>query len=351
MRLLPKHQDWTAYAYLIYFAYFTMVPFMWAAPAWQRIATVLCTLLGIALYFTGYWLRGWHTLWVVGAFTVMGTVFAPFNPGASVLFVYGAGCLGKAFDSATAYRFLAGYLVLLGLESWWLRLEPYAWIPALVFSALVGSLVTHFEQRRRLTCELQTARSEVEHMATVAERERIARDLHDLLGHTLSVIILKSELASRLTTTDPVRAAEEIRDVERISRDALAQVRGAVRGYRSAGFANEMREATRALETAGIQVEATVQAESLSPAQETVFSMALREAVTNVVRHAEATACRVSLRRSGSYCELEVADNGRGGSAAEGSGLIGMRERVRALGGELERDGSRGTLLRIRVPV
>jgi two-component system, NarL family, sensor histidine kinase DesK len=165
------------------------------------------------------------------------------------------------------------------------------------------------------------------------------------------VIVLKSELASRLSATDPARAADEIRDVERIARDALTQVRAAVRGYRSAGIASELKSARETLETAGIQVETHIETPALSPAQEGVIALALREAVTNVVRHAHATFCRLTLRRNGPYCELEIQDNGRGGTDEEGSGLIGMRQRVETLGGALERDGSHGTLLRIRVPV
>jgi two-component system, NarL family, sensor histidine kinase DesK len=188
-------------------------------------------------------------------------------------------------------------------------------------------------------------------MAMIAERERISRDLHDVLGHTLSVIVLKSELASKLATTDPARAAEEIRDVERISREALAEVRAAVQGYRSAGLAAEVSNARRVLETAGVQLESSLDSPSLPPAQEGVLAMALREAVTNVVRHARAGVCRLDLRESGGWCEMEVADDGRGGSLPEGNGLSGMRRRIEALGGTLELDGATGTRLRIRVPV
>ena len=241
--------------------------------------------------------------------------------------------------------------MVVGLDSWLFHLPPDYWAPALFFSALLGSVTIHYAQRRRLTSRLLAAHEQAEHLAKIAERERIARDLHDLLGHTLSVIVLKSELASRLAEKDPARAANEIRDVERISRDALAQVRAAVRGYRSAGFENEVRQAREALEAAGVQVEASLQPAPLTPSQESVFALALREAVTNVVRHAHATVCRLTLRRDGPFCELEIADNGRGGALEEGSGLSGMRERVEALGGILERDGSHGTLLRIRVPV
>ncbi len=351
MRLLPKDQDWTAYAYLVYLPYFAVLPFLLHTPPWQRAAAVAATVAAVPLYFAGYWLRGRRVLWVIAGFVLLGSAFAKINPGASVCFVYAASFIGKAFEAPTAYRYLIGLLALVGLESWVWHFEPSLWISALVFSALIGSLVIHFAQRKRLTDRLLLAREELDHLAKVAERERIARDLHDLLGHTLSVIVLKSELASRLTATDPARAAAEIRDVERISREALTQVRSAVRGYRSAGLASELREALEALAAAGIQVETSVEAPPLSAAQETVLGLALREGVTNVVRHARATACRLTMRRSGPYCELEISDNGRGGALDEGSGLSGMRERVEALGGALERDSSQGTRLRIRVPV
>jgi two-component system, NarL family, sensor histidine kinase DesK len=355
MRLLPKDQDWTPYAYLIYLPIFVAAPFLAPTPLWQREAVVAATLVFFPLYFWGYWLRGPKALVVIGAFALMGSVFAPINPGASVFFVYGASFLGKAFETATAYRMLAAMLALIALESWVFQLSPYFSIPALVFAALIGSVIIQQMRGKRLNQALVMAQDEVAHMAQIAERERIARDLHDLLGHTFSVIVLKSELASRLSATDPARAADEIRDVERIARDALAQVRAAVRGYRSAGIASELKSARETLETAGIQVETQVEtqidAPPLSPAQEGVIALALREAVTNVVRHAQATFCRLTLRRNGPYCELEIQDNGRGGTAEEGSGLIGMRQRVETLGGALERDGSHGTLLRIRVPV
>jgi len=351
MKLLPKDQDWTGYAWLVYLVSFLIVPFLFAVPAWQRVAAVLGTLAALPLYFWGYWLSGRRVLWVVGGFTLLGGLFAPINPAASTMFIFAATYLTRIGEPSEAFPYLGILLAIEALESWLLHLSPAFWIPAMFFSSLLGSVIIQMVQRRRLTDKLLAAQAESEHLAKVAERERIARDLHDLLGHTLSVIVLKSELASRLTASDPARAAEEIRDVERISREALTQVRAAVRGYRSAGFDGELREAMRALEAAGIQVETMVEPPPLSPAQETVFAMALREAVTNVVRHAHATVCRLTLRRVGRFCEMVVADNGQGGALDEGSGLSGMRERVEALGGALQRDGSHGTELRIRVPV
>jgi len=350
MRLLPKEQDWTPFAYLIYLAYYVVVPFFSRTPAWYRVLTVAATLVALGLYFAGYWFRDRRVLWIVAAFTALGVGFIPSNPAASVFFVYGAAYLGKVFEPAEAYRYLAAILAVVGVQAVLVHLPPWSWIPAMLFTTLVGAVVIQQYSRKRLTERLLVAQDEAQHMAKVAERERIGRDLHDLLGHTLSVIVLKSELASRLTATDPARAAQEIRDVEQISREALSQVRAAVQGYRS-GIDRELAAARAALESAGVRIEASVEPPRLSPSQENVLAMALREAVTNVVRHAGATDCRLTLRRNAGWCELEVADNGRGGAVQEGNGLTGMRQRVEALGGKLERDGSAGMLLRVRVPV
>jgi two-component system sensor histidine kinase DesK len=346
MRLIPKSEDWTAYAWVIYLLYFLLAGHRDSFPT-----TLAATAAAVGIYFWSYWIRGPRVLGIAAAWFLLGAIFLPVNPGASTFFVYAACLYGKIWEPPVAFRYLAGHVVLVCLVCWALGINVWVSGSAVVFSALIGSVMIQYAQRLRLSDRLAAAHAQAEHLAKLAERERIARDLHDLLGHTLSVIVLKSELASRLSATQPERAAEEIRDVERISREALAQVRAAVRGYRSAGFENELRQTREALEAAGIAVEARVEQPQLSAIEESVFALALREAVTNVVRHAHATACRLSLRRNGRFCELEIADNGQGGALEEGSGLSGMRERVEALGGILERDGSNGTLLRIRVPV
>jgi two-component system sensor histidine kinase DesK len=185
----------------------------------------------------------------------------------------------------------------------------------------------------------------------MAERERIARDLHDVLGHTLSVISLKSQLAVRLTDRDPARAAAEIAEVEAIARTALTELRETVSGYRSAGLPAEVDRARFVLASAGVAVECEVADVPLGAIEENVLALALREAVTNVVRHAHAGACRVSIAAAERSCILEIADDGARPSGAEGAGLRGMRERVEAVGGTVARDLTAGTHLRISVPL
>jgi len=350
MRPLPKDQDWTAYVYLFYLVYYLVVGLVFPIGPWGREATVAATVAAVGLYFWGYWLRGLRRFWVVGGFLVLGTLCANSNPGSSVFFVYGASFIGKAIDPPRAYWALGGLLAIIGLEAWLLHLSPWLWTAALGFSVLVGMLVIHEVQRRRLNNSLLRAQEEVERLAATAERERIGRDLHDLLGHTLSLIVLKSELASRLAEKDPARAACEIRDVERISREALSQVRAAVRGYHSVGLEAELTHAREALAAAGITFDSKVEPVTVSASQESVLTLAIREGITNVVRHAGAKTCQLALRCRYFGCELEIADDGRGGSAPDGFGLGGMRERVEALGGTLERDGSNGMRLILRLP-
>lgn len=203
-----------------------------------------------------------------------------------------------------------------------------------------ASYMSH--QARRKLAKVQL---EKEKLAADAERERIARDLHDLLGHTLSVIVLKSELAGKLAEKNPARAAQEIREVERISREALQEVRAAVSGYRGSGFGAELARAKVALDAAGIKLTMLDTLPPLSPAAEATGAMLLREAVTNVVRHAGASEVSVAFAAVPGGHTLTIHDNGKGGSAPEGTGLNSMRERLRAIGGTLERDGRNGTKL------
>ena len=222
------------------------------------------------------------------------------------------------------------------------------WITLVIFIVGCGNLF--LSDRIRQTLLLRRANEDVKEMAKVAERERIARDLHDLLGHTLSVIALKSELASKLADRDQARAIQEIREVERISREALSEVRAAVEGYKSRGLSGELREAQQVLASAGVRLDAAVADVSLLPLQEAALALALRETITNVVRHARASVCRVALGLDRGEVVLTVEDDGAGGPLREGNGLAGMRERVTAAGGTLKVDWARGVKVSVRFP-
>ena len=151
---------------------------------------------------------------------------------------------------------------------------------------------------------------------------------------------------------DPQRAQKEIGEVEEISRQALSDVRDAIRGYRAKGLAAELAQAKSTLETAGLTVQCDAATTMKLPAvQESVLSLAVREGVTNVVRHAQARTCRLRLEQQNGSCRLEIHDDGCGFATVEGNGLRGMRERVEMLGGTLERTNRSGTMLIITLPL
>jgi two-component system, NarL family, sensor histidine kinase DesK len=172
------------------------------------------------------------------------------------------------------------------------------------------------------------------------------------LGHTLSVIVLKSELAGKLFERDAERAKAEMTQVEQIARDALGEVRKAIGGYRAASLAEEFARAKETLETACVitKCELAVGGPKLPPALEALLALVVREAVTNVVRHASAAHCQLSLAEAHNGWRLLIADDGRGGALQEGNGLRGMRERVEAVGGNMVCGSKRGTTLDIFIP-
>jgi two-component system sensor histidine kinase DesK len=225
----------------------------------------------------------------------------------------------------------------------------YIILPAILLA--FSALYTAYTGQQQLA--LRRSEDEVMRLARLAERERIGRDLHDLLGHTLSVVALKSELARKLIDHDVDAARREIAEVERVARDSLQQVRTAVSGIRSTELLAEIGAATALLEAQGIVVKCETENVKLPHDRETALALSLREAATNVRRHAQAKGVTIRVRKEPAEVVVEVADDGRGGRIIPGNGLSGMRERLSHVGGTLtllpNKDG--GTLLRASVPV
>lgn len=295
---------------------------------------------------------GQARLWnLAGA--ALGFACTPWNPAAitcvTMAAAFAAFTMSKRQAVAYVLALTAAAIVEAALLRHWYL--PWNFAAPIITIPIVGIANLLAADYRKRGLALMRAQQDVEEVAKLAERERIARDLHDLLGHTLSVIAMKSELASRLAEIDPARATVEIRDVERVSRGALAEVRAAVEGYRGRGWQGELERAAGALASAGVRVDTDIRPPSLTTRQEAALSLALREAATNVIRHARATTCRIALgERDGIVC-LTVSDDGVGVAAPHGSGLSGMRERVSAAGGELRVDGGHGTTITVSFPI
>jgi two-component system, NarL family, sensor histidine kinase DesK len=244
-------------------------------------------------------------------------------------------------------------LLLVGL-----RTDEEEALNLLLLVLLIGFAMTGVSQLVRTTVELRKARATVAQLAANEERLRLARDLHDLLGHSLSLITLKSELAGRMLPDHPDKAAQQVADIEQVSRQALVDVREAVTGYRRPRLAAELAGAQVALTAAGITaaIPAEPDLDGVPEDTESALAWALREAITNVVRHSGAARCTVDLVRrqtlDGPVVELSVEDDGPGGSGkGPGNGLTGLTERLEKAGGTLEAGRVKhGFRLTARVP-
>lgn len=222
---------------------------------------------------------------------------------------------------------------------------------------LIGLGMVSVRQMIATIAELNTAREQMARLAVSEERLRFARDLHDLLGHSLSVIVLKSEVACGLLQRDPNQAAAAVEDIERVARGALHDVREAVAGYRKTNLVGELAGAREMLESAGISVRWDESAGDLPEEADTVLAWAVREGATNVLRHSRAREWMIKLERRNGSAVLEMVDDGLGDTAGAsgelGNGLRGLGERVAALGGEMRAQPvkGRGFRLAVRVPV
>jgi two-component system, NarL family, sensor histidine kinase DesK len=238
-------------------------------------------------------------------------------------------------------------------------------------------------RRLDMMSALRRTRAELARAAVAEERLRIARDLHDLLGHSLSLITLKAELAGRVMSSDPERAAKEVAELESVARQSLSDVREAVAGFRQPDLAGELAAARKMLDAAGIRSEIeSTDTGSLPQEVDAALAWAVREGTTNVVRHSRATHVSIVITASPATAVAEISDNGpaapdeaarlanpalpvptagpsgraaaiRARPAFAGSGLAGLAERVRGLGGELAAGtvGGQGFLLRVVVPL
>jgi two-component system, NarL family, sensor histidine kinase DesK len=287
----------------------------------------------------------------VFAMFLLAMVYVPINQSAWGIYIYIAASLPEVSEStSTVIGLLLAQCGVVVAQSLFFHLSAWTWSMGVGFTLLIGMNRLRMEQKYRADAKLRMAHEEIEQLAKTAERERIARDMHDILGHSLSLIVLKSELAGRLLASQPTRAALEIAEIETTARQALAEVRKTITGYRSEGFASELTRAAQILETAGVRLNRPTKAPYLPPRHEATLSLVLREAVTNIVRHAGASECSIELSTAKDHTQMVIADDGRGDIRQEGNGLRGMRERVQELGGRLSLDSNRGTRLQIELP-
>jgi two-component system, NarL family, sensor histidine kinase DesK len=270
------------------------------------------------------------------------------------LFVYFVAAVGMLLPARVALAVIAVTALSIGIVGAARGVGGGALAATVLTVVSIGVLMSAFGRIARANRELRATREELARLAVSEERLRIARDLHDLLGHSLSVIALKSELAGKLFERDPAGAAKELDDIQSVTRRALAEVREAVQNYRRRDLADEVDRARAALEAAAIDCDLDGADLSLPEEVDAVLAWAVREGTTNVIRHSGARHCAIRIDTNGERVAVEIRDDGAAVSAnGRGSGLSGLRERAQRLGGELDAAArpEGGFLLRLTVPL
>lgn len=336
----------------------SLVTFLLTHPTLPRlIFVVVGVFLFFALYLWTAWLRvkqlvgvsistrrteEWAWVTIAGLAVLSITITLVGGKEWLNLFFYTSGFIGGSLTIRRTILAALLFTLLVAALGWliglsWLELvQEVVFVPVIIFimRSVIWSITTSWE--------LRAAREEIARLAVMNERLRIARDLHDLLGHNLSLITLKSELAGRLLNIAPQRAAAEIHDIENVARTTLQEVREAVASYRQPTLASELHAAQEILTAAGIsyRYEGDEQAvDNLPQAIEAVLSWTVREGVTNVIKHSHAHQCLISLRQDSKHIRIEISDDGIGesrNSSNAGNGLRGLAERVTALGGHFD---------------
>lgn len=338
---------------LVYLAIF-FTGWIWDNPDRNDlIAAAIAVAVFLPVYFQAYGGSTPRFVLHAGIMELISWSMAPFAGIHGVFHVYA--CVQCAFQRPRrrALWLIGGFTAahaaygVLFIDPWW----------AMGFDLLLGLMIgiACIAAADGIERERQLRRSRVleRQRATLAERERIAHDLHDLLGQTLTTVALKAEVAAKLIDRDPARAKQEFDEVAGAARKALGEIRSAVYDMTATSVENEIALARQALTAAGVELDVTSDLPPLAPPVGKALGLTIREATTNIVRHSGADTARIEIGRDGARLLLIVADNGHGGTDAptEGSGLAGLRKRVAALGGEtaIEREG--GMRIEVSLPM
>lgn len=337
--------------WLIYLVFYAM-PWLWRAPTqFQLVASIIGIGLFLPIYFISHRLNGIRLIGAVTAIFAVGAALAPFGGSWTVFAIYAGAAVGRLQPTRHAVGAIgiialatAGVATVLDQPLLW-------WLPGALLIVMTGGATISREAFYARTQALLASQEEVRRLAGTAERERITRDLHDVVGRTLTLVALKADLAGKLVPRDASAAEAECRAIAALAREGLAEVRAALAGQAGGSLAHEAAASSAALEAASVAPVISGDFNAIPSDAGAVLAMTLREAVTNVIRHAGAQRCTIALSMVGNEARLAVCDDGHGRSFTEGRGLAGMRQRLQAAGGSLTiQPGTSGMQLIATVP-
>ncbi|MDR4982129.1 sensor histidine kinase [Bacillus cereus] len=359
IEIFPKHMGFFPYMWFVYLLF--PIYHLTQASGWKLVLGIGMLIVFIVTYRQLYFVQKTFILWACIQMVLIFLFALFYNPFMIFFGFFTASAMGFT-PSKKAFRVLLCLLVvMLGAfvfvyKNQLTTASLVNIVPMFILMLLTPFGMRNFNQKKMLKNQLNEANEQIKDLVKREERQRIARDLHDTLGHTLSLITLKSQLVEKLIVKNPERASMEAKEITQTSRTALKQLRELISDMRMITVEEELEQIKAILQAANIELEVKQEASSssLSPIEQNIVGMCLREAVTNVVKHSQATRCTVSVLESQGELILIVEDNGIGlaDQNHDGNGIRGMKERIALIDGFVELDTiNPGTLLTVKVPV
>lgn len=351
MDQLKLERRW-AWVYLINLIFFLLPLFYNPYSAGQIGLMLLVLALFIGCYYWGYSTPP-HKMWrPLLAMVLLATLVTPWNPGSISLFAYCGFFIGFSYRPAIAVVTVAALLALLALLQY---LNQFSGPFFLTYGAVLLAGITLFGYLERLRqvniWQKQQSQEEIAQLAQMVERERIARDLHDIMGHSLSSIILKADLAKALLTAGQHGSAQQhLTELAQIARDSLSQVRQTVSGYKHKGLLAEVSGLAQRLREHGFAVQLSGAVPQLAAREESALILVLTELVTNILRHSKGDQCSIQFSEDSTGWNCLISDNGQVQQLGFGNGLTGVRERLDALQAKLDYQLDHGCQLQIWLP-
>lgn len=357
--IFPKHMGFFPYMWFVYLLF--PIYNLTQVSGWKLLIGIGMLMIFVVTYRQLYFVNKTFILWACIQMLLIFLFALFYNPFMIFFGFFTASALGFA-PSKKAFQVLFSLLiVMLGafIFIYFKQLTTTSLVnivPMFILMLLTPFGMRNFNQKKMLKNQLNQANEQIKDLVKREERQRIARDLHDTLGHTLSLITLKSQLVEKLIVKNPERASVEAKEITQTSRTALKQLRELISDMRMITVEEELEQIKAILQAANITLEVEQKASSsaLSPLEQNILGMCLREAITNVVKHSQATMCTVSIFEAQGELILQVKDNGVGlqGQSHDGNGIRGMKERIALIDGAIELDAAHpGTLLTVKVPI
>lgn len=342
-----------AWVYLINLVFYLIPLFISPYPSWQIILILAVLIPFIYCYFWTYRCNSRSAYRPIIAMLVLATVITPINSGSISLFTFTSFFIGFFYSLRVSVLGWSGVIALLFLLNYLCQFNGL-YFPLYGTALVLGIGMFGMVEQRRYQHQLKELQSaqEISTLATMVERERIARDLHDIMGHSLSSIALKAELAEKLLAKQEYQlATTQLQELGQIARESLSQIRHTVSDYKHKGLASCITQLCNSLRDKGIYVELIGELPKLPARTESQLVLILTELVNNILRHSSASQCSITFREQANTLFVEVKDNASASPFIEGNGLTGIRERLDSLGGHFSYNLEQGYTFTVSLPL